>query len=182
MQCDAKTIIESISTAILVTDSQLKVAFANTAAEQLFSMSRSKLQGIKLTELIDAQEKNLIETLQHSNVPTFQGFTATDITFSPDPHVHFHADMYLSLYTGRARGLVVVGGGEPENYAILEETQLHPIVNVQPTEEDVYEKLCDLITHPEAIPRLSADSRRYIERHHDYITVARRYLDFWSSK
>lgn len=107
MQCDAKTIIESISTALLVTDSQLKVAFANTAAEQLFSMSRSKLQGIKLTDLIDAREKNLIETLQHSNVPTFQGFTATDITFSPDPHVHFHADMYLSLYTGRARGLVV---------------------------------------------------------------------------
>lgn len=88
----------------------------------------------------------------------------------------------MNALEAMARGLVVVGGGEPENYAILEETQLRPIVNVQPTEEDVYEKLCDLITHPEAIPRLSADSRRYIERHHDYITVARRYLDFWSSK
>ncbi len=107
MQCDAKTIIESISTAILVTDSQLKIAFANTASEQLFSMSRSKLQGMKLTEIIASSEKNLLESLQNSNSPTFQGFTATDITFSPDPHIHFHADMYISLYTGRARGLVV---------------------------------------------------------------------------
>ena len=94
MQCDAKTIMESVSTAILVTDSQLKIAFANTAAEQLFSTSRSKLQGSKLLDLIDKNE-------------TFQGFTATDISFSPDPYAHFHADMYISLYTGRARGLVV---------------------------------------------------------------------------
>lgn len=107
MQCDAKTIIESVSTAILVTDSQLKIAFANTAAEQLFSTSRSKLQGTKLLELLDHNEKNLIETLQNSNTPSFQGFTATDITFAPDPHLRFHADMYISLYTGRARGLVV---------------------------------------------------------------------------
>lgn len=107
MQCDAKTIMESVSTAILVTDSQLKIAFANTAAEQLFSTSRSKLQGSKLLDLIDKNEKSLIETLQNSNSPTFQGFTATDISFSPDPYAHFHADMYISLYTGRARGLVV---------------------------------------------------------------------------
>ena len=60
MQCDSKTIIESISTSILVIDSQLKVAYANTAAEQLFSMSRTKLQGIKLLDLIDSNEKSLI--------------------------------------------------------------------------------------------------------------------------
>lgn len=88
----------------------------------------------------------------------------------------------MNALEAMARGLVVVGGGEPENYTILGETQLRPIINVQPTEEDVYEKLCDLITHPEEIPRLSADSRLYIERHHDYMTVARRYLDFWKSK
>lgn len=107
MQCDAKTIIESISTAILVTDSQLKIAFANSAAEQLFSTSRTKLQGIKLLDLIDKNEKNLAENLQNYDAVSFQGFTATDITFAPDPHEHFHADMYISLYSGRARGLVV---------------------------------------------------------------------------
>lgn len=107
MQCDSKTIIESISTAILVIDSQLKVAYANTAAEQLFSMSRTKLQGIKILDLIDSNEKSLIESLQNSGSPTFQGFTATDITFAPEHQNRFHADMYISLYTGRARGLVM---------------------------------------------------------------------------
>ena len=107
MQCDAKTIIESISTAIFVTDSQLKISYANTAAEQLFSTSRTKLIGIKLTELFDAKEKSLFETLQNANSPTFQGFTATDITFNYEPNTRFHADMYISAYTGRARGLVV---------------------------------------------------------------------------
>lgn len=107
MQCDDKTIIESISTALLVIDSQLKITFANTAAEQMFSMSRSKLIGLKFTELISSNEKNLLETLQGSNSPSFQGFTATDITFELDPHRSFHADMNISLYMGRARGLVV---------------------------------------------------------------------------
>lgn len=110
MQCDAKTIIESLSTALLVIDSQHKIIFANNAAEQLFSMSRSKLLGIKLTELIDSNEKNLLESLQNSNAPSFQGFTATDIAFAPDPHNHFHADMNISLYMGsrvRSRSLVV---------------------------------------------------------------------------
>lgn len=107
MQCDAKTIIESISTAILVTDSQLKIAFANSAAEQLFSTSRTKLQGLKLLDLIDKNEKNLAESLQNYDAASFQGFTANDITFTPDPHEHFHADMYISLYSGRARGLLV---------------------------------------------------------------------------
>lgn len=107
MQCDAKTIIESVSTALLVTDSQLKITFANTAAEQLFSMSRSKLIGMKFTELLSSNEKNLLETLQNSNSPAFQGFTATDISFEPDPHQSFHADMNISLYMGRARGLIV---------------------------------------------------------------------------
>lgn len=107
MQCDAKNILESISTAILVTDSQLKIAFANTAAEQLFSISRSKLIGIKLTEIIDHHEKNLLENLQNANTSTFQGFSATDIVLSVDPQSHIHADMYLSLYPGRARRFIV---------------------------------------------------------------------------
>ena len=107
MQCDSKTIIESISTSILVIDSQLKVAYANTAAEQLFSMSRTKLQGIKLLDLIDSNEKSLIESLQNANSPSFQGFTATDITFTPEHQNRFHADVYISPYTGRARGLMV---------------------------------------------------------------------------
>lgn len=80
-----------------------------------------------------------------------------------------------------AKGLVLVGGGEPENYMILNENQLHPIINVLPSENDVYNKLEKLLTSPDQIPILSAQSREYILRHHDYKKVAQKYIDFWTT-
>ena len=80
-----------------------------------------------------------------------------------------------------AHGVVCVGGGEPENYEILGETQLRPIVNVQPTYESVVEQLEHLVTHPHETARLRQQSVDYIHRHHDYIKVARQYEDFYQS-
>ena len=80
-----------------------------------------------------------------------------------------------------AKGLVLVGGGEPENYMILNENQLHPIINVLPSENDVYNKLEKLLMSPDQIPTLSAQSREYILRHHDYKKVAQKYIDFWTT-
>ena len=79
-----------------------------------------------------------------------------------------------------AKGLVLVGGGEPENYDILGEKELRPIVNVLPDEADVYNKLEQMALHSDEIAKLSADSSLYIERHHDYKKVAQRYVDFWT--
>lgn len=86
----------------------------------------------------------------------------------------------MNALLAMAKGLVVVGGGEPENYEILGETELRPIVNVLPSEQDVYEKLSDLAQHPERIPELSRQSMEYVRRHHDYVKVAQQYVDFWS--
>lgn len=72
------------------------------------------------------------------------------------------------------RGTIVVGGGEEEQYEILNETELRPIINVQPTEESVYEELKNLILNSD-IQKLKNDSKEYIRRHHDYIKVARQY-------
>ena len=80
-----------------------------------------------------------------------------------------------------AHGVVCVGGGEPEHYEILGETQLRPIVNVQPTYESVVEQLEHLVTHPHETARLRQQSVDYIHRHHDYIKVARQYEDFYQS-
>lgn len=78
-----------------------------------------------------------------------------------------------------AKGVTVVGGGEPENYDILHETELRPIVNVLPDEQDIYRKLEELVLQKERIPELSAQSIEYVIRHHDHIKVARQYIDFW---
>ena len=79
-----------------------------------------------------------------------------------------------------SKGIIVIGGGEPENYDILDEKELRPIVNVQPTRESVFNELEQLILHPERIPELKRQSVEYISRHHDYLKVAARYVDFYS--
>ena len=79
-----------------------------------------------------------------------------------------------------SKGIICIGGGEPENYEIIHETELRPIINVEPTYESVYQALEDILLHPERIPELKRQSIEYIRRHHDYVKVARQYIGFYS--
>lgn len=88
----------------------------------------------------------------------------------------------MNALLAMAKGLVVVGGGEPENYTILNEKELHPIINVFPSEESVYEALSNLIKRPERIPILSDQSIEYVKKHHDHHKVSLQYLDFWQKQ
>lgn len=81
-----------------------------------------------------------------------------------------------------SKGLVLVGGGEEESYELLGENELRPIVNVLPNEESVYSGLEQLVLHPERIPLLQQQSIDYIRKYHDYRTVAREYVEFWTSR
>lgn len=78
-----------------------------------------------------------------------------------------------------SKGIICIGGGEPENYAILGENELRPILNVLPTQESVYEAIVQLAKHPERIATLQHESMEYIRRHHDSLAVARRYESFY---
>ena len=81
-----------------------------------------------------------------------------------------------------AQGLVLVGGGEPEMYELLKEKNNFPIINIYPSKEDIYDKLEKLILNKNNIPEISRNSRNFIEKHHNYISVAQQYIDFWNSK
>ena len=83
------------------------------------------------------------------------------------------------LALAMAKGIIVCGGGEPENYEILGEKELRPIINITPDPDQLYHQLVDLIQHKERIPELSRQSIEYVRRHHDYIRVAQMYLDAW---
>ena len=74
-----------------------------------------------------------------------------------------------------SKGLIVVGGGEPENYDIIGETELRPIVNVEPSFDSVCRQLEWLIANKHLTPQLQADSIAYVKKHHDYRKVARQY-------
>ena len=80
-----------------------------------------------------------------------------------------------------SKGIVCVGGGEPENYDIIGEQHLRPIINVQPNYESVYHELEQLVLHPERLPELKRQSIEYVQKHHDYLKIARQYEKYYQS-
>ncbi len=86
----------------------------------------------------------------------------------------------MNALTAMAQGLVVVGGGEPEMYTLLNETDNRPIINVLPDEKDVFEKLENLIVNRSQIAKLSSNSRLFVEKHHDYLKIAQIYINTWT--
>lgn len=87
----------------------------------------------------------------------------------------------MNALEAMSHGIVCVGGGEPENYEILGETELRPIVNVLPNEQDVYDKLKGLLRRPAYVDYLKRQSMEYVRRHHDHIKVARLYEKMYNS-
>ena len=85
----------------------------------------------------------------------------------------------MNALEAMSKGVVCIGGGEPENYEIIGETELRPIINILPDREHVYQALSDIIAHPEQIVRLKKESIQYIERHHDYVKVAAQYEELY---
>lgn len=81
----------------------------------------------------------------------------------------------MNALEAMSKGVVCIGGGEPENYEIIGEKELYPIINILPDRENVYQALVGIISHPEEIARLKKESIEYVSKHHDYIKVARRY-------
>ena len=86
----------------------------------------------------------------------------------------------MNALLAMSKGIVVMGGGEPENYEILGETELRPIVNIEPNYDSVCHELEQLVLHPERIPALKHESIEYIKKHHDFKKVAMQYVDFWN--
>ena len=81
----------------------------------------------------------------------------------------------MNALLAMSNGIVVVGGGEPENYEIIDENELRPIINVTPNYESVYSELERIALHAEEIAELKCQGVEYIRKHHDYVKVARKY-------
>jgi glycosyltransferase involved in cell wall biosynthesis len=81
----------------------------------------------------------------------------------------------MNALLAMSKGIVVVGGGEEENYEILHEDELRPIINVEPNYESVFQALEELVLHPEKMLQLKRQSVEYVAKHHDYVKVAKRY-------
>ena len=59
-----------------------------------------------------------------------------------------------------SKGIICIGGGEQENYDIIGEKELRPIINVKPTKESVVEQLEQLVLHPQRHQRLAGNDEQ----------------------
>lgn len=83
----------------------------------------------------------------------------------------------MNSLAAMACGTVVIGGGEEDFYRFIGEKELRPIINVSPQYSD--EKNISIIQEAffteGRLSRLSEQSVSFVKKHHDYLTVARRY-------
>lgn len=145
--------------------------------------SRSQYKGtdimLKAVEKVVAEYGDKSELLKAESVPyhIYQNMMNSSHVLLDQLYSYTPA---MNGLLAMAKGLVLVGGGEPECYDLLGEHEIQPIVNVLPDEKDVYDKLCKLISDKEGVVQKARDSRLFVERHHDYRKVAKEYIDFWS--
>ena len=148
--------------------------------------TRSEYKGtdimLRALEILKEKYPDRMEIVRAENVP-----------FAQYQEMMNHSDVLLDQiysYTpamngllAMSKGLVLVGGGEEEQYELIGETQLRPIINVKPSEDDVVSQIeTRLINQRDALQQLSQSSVNYIRRYHNHVRVAQRYLTIWEGK
>lgn len=78
-----------------------------------------------------------------------------------------------------SNGIICIGGGEEENYNIINEHELRPIVNTAPCYDGVVTAIEYLMNNTNNIDKMKSDSMLYIKRHHEYITIAKKYIEIY---
>lgn len=86
----------------------------------------------------------------------------------------------MNALLAMSKGIICIGGGEEENYKILDEQFIRPIINVEPNYQSVYKQLEKLISLSDKhINKLKIQSIQYVNKHHEYTKVAKSYENFY---
>ena len=88
----------------------------------------------------------------------------------------------MNALTAMSQGKVILGGGENEMYDLYGENINRPIYNLVDDEKFIIKQIENLLDSRFTIEELGFKNRMFIEEHHHYVDVAKRYLKFWSEK
>lgn len=89
----------------------------------------------------------------------------------------------LNALLAMVRGRAAVSGGEDDFYRFIGEETLRPVYNVRPSSDDEIEAVFRrMIDSPDEVARAAAAGVEFVRRHNDADLVARRTLDFWTSR
>lgn len=90
-------------------------------------------------------------------------------------------DQGYNALEAMAKGKVVFTGAEKDflDYYHIEADNM--CVNAIPNAEYVAEKLMFFIENPEKLTEIHYNARRFVEKHHHYIDIAKKYVEIWEN-
>ncbi|MBF7097818.1 glycosyltransferase family protein [Alkalibacter mobilis] len=77
-----------------------------------------------------------------------------------------------------AMGKVVLSGNEPECQQEFARYDI-PVINIEPSVEDIYSKLEKLILNKKSVISIGEKSRLFVEEFHHHVKIAQQYIDAW---
>jgi hypothetical protein len=92
----------------------------------------------------------------------------------------FSYSLAMNALYSMAQGKVVCGGAEAES-TILYDGKLPPVFNLQPSSDEIYNTLINILAQKNNLIEISNLSRNFVENHHDGLKVAQQYVDCWNS-
>lgn len=145
--------------------------------------SRNEYKGtdimLQALERVYEQYSDQCEIIKAENIP-FEEYSKMILSSDVLLDQLYSYTPAMNALLAMSKGLIAVGGGEPENYEILNETELRPIINVLPNVNDCFNKMEWLVLNKSRLFQLKHDSIEYIKRHHDYVKVAKKYSDLYT--
>lgn len=88
--------------------------------------------------------------------------------------------MGLNALFALAQGKVVLGGAEPESIKSLNYDSC-PAINVNPSVNSIVKEIENLLERKKEITELGFKGRNFVEKHHNYIDIAKKYIDTWNN-
>lgn len=134
----------------------------------------------KALEIIREKHADKVEIVVTENLPYSEYISIYNKAHILLDQVFAYDQGYNAL-EAMAKGKVVFTGAETEflNQYQLQEDEV--CINALPNENEIAAKLSFLIEHPEKILEISKNARNFIEKEHDYKTIAEKYLACWEA-
>ena len=84
----------------------------------------------------------------------------------------------MNALIAMAMGRVVLSGAEPEALKAMGVSGV-PVINIKPDSNQIYKKISFFIENENIIYDTGQKSRLYVEKYHDSIRIAKKYLKIW---
>ena len=146
-------------------------------------LNRYGIRGTRHVEeayrLLEKKYPNKLELIIDGNMPLEKYLNVLNKANIVIDQTYSHSVGINSLYA-LALGKVVLGGSEPEALESLG-VKNSPVINIRPNAQNIVEQVEILLNNKIKIKALGIESRRYVEKIHNYKRISEKFLETWNS-